>query len=44
MPFIEQVGTNLESAAKMLGAHKITIFRRILVPLTLPGILTAGIL
>ena|ERR1700730_2275869 len=44
MPFIEQVGTNLESAAKMLGAYKITIFRRILVPLTLPGILTAGIL
>lgn len=44
MPFIEQVGTNLESAAKMLGARRVTIFRRILIPLTVPGILTAGIL
>ena len=44
MPFIEQVGTNLESAAKMLGARRFTIFRKIVVPLTLPGILTAGIL
>jgi putative spermidine/putrescine transport system permease protein len=44
MPFIEQVGTNLESAAKMLGARRGTIFRRILIPLTAPGILTAGIL
>lgn len=44
MPFIEQVSTNLESAAKMLGAKNATIFRRILIPLTTPGILTAGIL
>ncbi len=44
MPFIEQVGENLESAAKMLGARRLTIFRKVLVPLTLPGILTAGIL
>ncbi len=44
MPFIEQVGTNLESAAKMLGASRWTIFRKVLVPLTVPGILTAGIL
>jgi len=44
MPFIEQVGTNLESAAKMLGAKRSTIFRKILIPLTAPGILTAGIL
>ena len=43
-PFIEQIGTNLESAARMLGAGKKTIFFRILAPLTLPGILTAGIL
>ncbi len=43
-PFIEQVGTNIESAARMLGAGKKTIFFKILVPLTLPGILTAGIL
>ncbi len=44
MPFIEQVGANLESAAQMLGARRWTTFRRVLVPLTLPGILTAGIL
>jgi putative spermidine/putrescine transport system permease protein len=44
MPFIEQVGTNLESAAKMLGAKRLTIFRKVLIPLTAPGILTAGIL
>jgi putative spermidine/putrescine transport system permease protein len=44
MPFIEQVGTNLESAAKMLGAKRLTIFRKVLIPLTTPGILTAGIL
>jgi putative spermidine/putrescine transport system permease protein len=44
MPFIEQVGTSLESAAKMLGAKRATIFRKVLVPLTVPGILTAGIL
>jgi putative spermidine/putrescine transport system permease protein len=44
MPFIEQVGVNLESAAKMLGARRLTIFLKVLIPLTLPGILTAGIL
>ena len=44
MPFIEQVGANLESAAQMLGARRWTVFRKVLVPLTLPGILTAGIL
>ncbi len=44
MPFIEQVSANLESAARMLGAKRLTVFLRILVPLTLPGILTGGIL
>jgi putative spermidine/putrescine transport system permease protein len=43
-PFIEQVSTNLESAARMLGAGRLTIFFKILAPLTLPGILTASIL
>lgn len=43
-PFIEQVGVNLESAAKMLGANRLKTFFRVLVPLTTPGILTAGIL
>lgn len=44
MPFIEQVSSNLEAAARMLGARRLTVFRKVLVPLTLPGILTAGIL
>jgi putative spermidine/putrescine transport system permease protein len=43
-PFIEQIGANIESAAKMLGAGRLTIFFKILVPLALPGILTASIL
>jgi len=43
-PFIEQVGINIESAARMLGANKLTIFRKILIPLIMPGILTAGIM
>lgn len=43
-PFIEQVGTNLESAARMLGASRFKIFTRILMPLIIPGILTAAIL
>jgi len=43
-PFIEQVSTNLESAARILGASRIQTFFRILVPLSMPGILTAGIL
>lgn len=43
-PFIEQVGSNLESAAKILGASRIQTFFRILVPLAMPGILTASIL
>ena len=33
-----------ELPSKMLGAGRLTIFARILVPLTVPGILTAGIL
>jgi putative spermidine/putrescine transport system permease protein len=44
MPFIEQVGVNLESAAQMLGARRWTVFRKVLIPLTLPGMLTAAIL
>ena len=43
-PFIEQIGINMESAARMLGAKGMTIFTRILIPLTMPGILTAAIM
>jgi putative spermidine/putrescine transport system permease protein len=43
-PFIEQIDTNIESAARMCGAGTRQIFARVLVPLLVPGILAAGIL
>ncbi len=44
MPFFEQISVNLEWGAAMMGANRFQIFRRILLPLTLPGLLTAGVL
>ena len=44
IPFIEQIDPKLESAARMCGASTFTIFRRVLGPLLIPGILAAGIL
>ena len=44
MPFFEQISINLEWGAAVMGANRFQIFRRILLPLTLPGLLTAGIL
>ncbi|MFG2005569.1 ABC transporter permease [Spirillospora sp. NPDC048911] len=43
-PFVEQIDTNVESAARMCGARTRQVFARVLVPLLLPGILAAGIL
>jgi putative spermidine/putrescine transport system permease protein len=43
-PFVEQIDTNVESAARMCGARTFQVFARILVPLLIPGILAAGIL
>lgn len=43
-PFIEQVDVSLESASRMLGASRFRTMRRVLLPLIVPGILTAGIL
>ncbi|HEV2634152.1 MAG TPA: ABC transporter permease subunit [Actinocrinis sp.] len=43
-PFIEQIDPRLESAARMCGASTGAVFRRILAPLLLPGMLAAGIL
>ncbi|GAA3800285.1 ABC transporter permease subunit [Sphaerisporangium flaviroseum] len=43
-PFIEQIDTNIESAARMCGARTRQVFARVLVPLLIPGILAAGIL
>ena len=43
-PFIEQVDVSLESASRMLGANRFQTFLRIVLPLVIPGILTAGVL
>ena len=44
MPFFEQISINLEWSAAVLGAGRVQVFRRVLLPLMIPGILTAGIL
>jgi ABC-type spermidine/putrescine transport system, permease component II len=44
IPFIEQIDPKIEAAARMCGAGTFTIFRRILGPLLIPGILAAAIL
>lgn len=44
VPFVEQIDLRLESAARMLGASPFQIFRRVLAPLLMPGLFTAGIL
>lgn len=43
-PFIEQLDPSLESAGRMLGANPWQLFRRILLPLIVPGMLTAALL
>lgn len=43
-PFIEQVDISLESASRMLGASRLQTFRRVLLPLLIPGMLAAGVL
>jgi len=43
-PFIEQIDTNLESAARVFGARNAQVFRHVLVPLLMPGILAASLL
>ncbi len=44
VPFVEQVDVRLEAAARTLGASPVQIFRRVLAPLLVPGLFTAGIL
>src|SRR5215471_12309868 len=44
LPFFEQISVNLEWSAAMLGATQLQIFWRILLPLMVPGLLTAGLL
>lgn len=43
-PFVEQVDLSLESASRMLGANRLQTFWRVIFPLMVPGLLTAGIL
>ena len=43
-PFIEQIDSNLESAARVFGANSRQVFRHVLVPLLMPGILAASLL
>lgn len=43
-PFIEQINPSIESAARMSGANTYNLFKRILAPLLIPGILAAAVL
>ena len=43
-PFIEQIDTNLESAARVFGASTFKLFWHVLLPLLAPGILAASLL
>jgi putative spermidine/putrescine transport system permease protein len=43
-PFFEQIDPNLERAARTLGAPPLRMFRRVLLPIALPGVLAAGLL
>jgi putative spermidine/putrescine transport system permease protein len=44
VPFIEQVDLSLESASRMLGANRFQTFVRVVLPLIVPGLLSAGVL
>ena len=43
-PFIEQIDPNIEAAARVFGARTFQMFRHVLVPLLMPGILAASLL
>jgi putative spermidine/putrescine transport system permease protein len=43
-PYFEQIDSNLEAAGRACGARGWQVFQRILVPLMLPGLLSAGLL
>lgn len=44
IPFIEQIDTKIESAARVFGAGTFQLFRHVLMPMLLPGILAAMLL
>jgi putative spermidine/putrescine transport system permease protein len=43
-PFIEQIDPKIEAAARMCGAGTWSLFRHILLPLLVPGVLAAAVL
>ncbi len=43
-PFIEQIDSNVEAAARVFGASTGQMFRHVLIPLLMPGILAASLL
>ena len=43
-PFIEQIDPKIEAAARMCGAGTASMFRRVLLPLLVPGLLAASVL
>ncbi|MFB0506710.1 MAG: ABC transporter permease [Thermodesulfobacteriota bacterium] len=43
-PFFEQIDISIESSARILGAGRLRIFQKILLPLCIPGMLVAGLL
>lgn len=44
IPFVEQIDQRIEQAARVFGANTFQLFRHVLVPLLLPGILAALLL
>lgn len=44
IPFVEQIDPRIEAAARVFGASTFQLFRHVLVPLLLPGILAALLL
>jgi putative spermidine/putrescine transport system permease protein len=44
VPFVEQISSEVENAARVFGANNLRLFTHVLVPLLLPGMLAAGIL
>lgn len=44
IPFIEQIDTKIEAAARVFGANTFKLFNHILLPLLMPGILAALLL
>jgi len=44
IPFVDQIDPRVEDAARVLGASTGQVFRRVLGPLMIPGLLAAGVL